>query len=68
MADQKALYESISRRGVEGARADSAKRQRAVIFALVGIILGVAIASQLIMGGNVQRSVRVDVSHGEEAR
>jgi hypothetical protein len=67
MADQKALYESISRRGAEGARSDSARRQRAVIFALVGILLAIAVATQLMTGGNAQRPTTVDLSHNTEA-
>ena len=63
MADQKALYESISRRGVEGSREASARRQRAVIFALVGIILAVAVASQFMIGSNAQRPTTTDLSH-----
>jgi hypothetical protein len=63
MADQKALYESLSRRGVEGAREDSARRQRIVIFALVGILLAIAVASQLMSGGNAQRPTSIVQSH-----
>jgi len=63
MADQKALYESISRRGVEGSRESSARRQRAVIFALVGILLAIAVASQFMTSGNAQRPTTVDLSH-----
>ncbi len=59
MADQKALYESLSRRGVEGARGDSARRQRIVIFAVVGILLVIAVASQLMGGGNSQRPTSI---------
>jgi hypothetical protein len=66
MADQKALYESISRRGAEGARSDSARRQRAVIFALVGILLAIAVATQLMTGGNTQRPTTVDLSPSTE--
>ena len=55
MADQRALYESISRRGVQGARAGSAQRQRVVIFALVGILLALAVASQFFVGGSTRR-------------
>jgi hypothetical protein len=66
MADQKALYESISRRGAEGARSDSARRQRAVIFALVGILLAVAVATQLMTGGSTQHPMPVDISHNTE--
>lgn len=67
MADQKALYESISRRGVEGARSDSARRQRAIIFALVGILLGLAVATQLMTNGTTQRPTAVDISHSPDA-
>jgi len=63
MADQKALYESISRRGVEGARMDSARRQRTVIFALVGILLALALAAQFMTAGSTQRPTVVDQSH-----
>lgn len=63
MADQKALYESISRRGVEGSREGSARRQRIVIFALVGLLLAVAVAGQLMSGGNAQRPTFIDQSH-----
>jgi hypothetical protein len=63
MAGEKALYESISRRGVQGSRAGSAQRQRAVIFALVGILLAMAVASQFMTGGNAQRPTTVDLSH-----
>ena len=63
MADQKALYESLSRRGVEGAREDSARRQRMVIFAVVGILLGIAVAAQLMSGGNGQRPTSIVQSH-----
>jgi hypothetical protein len=66
MADQKALYESISRRGAESARSDSARRQRAVIFALVGILLAIAVATQLRTRGNIQRPTAVDLSHNTE--
>jgi hypothetical protein len=59
MADQKALYESLSRRGVEGAREDSARRQRIVIFAVVGILLAIALYTQLMSGGNGQRPTSV---------
>jgi hypothetical protein len=59
MADQKALYESLSRRGVEGARGDSARRQRIVIFAVVGILLAIAVFTQLMSGGNGQRPTSV---------
>ena len=68
MADQKALYESISRRGVEGARSDSARRQRAVIFALVGILLAVAVATQFMTSGTAQHPTVVDQTHGTDAR
>jgi hypothetical protein len=63
MADQKALYESISRRGVRGSRAGSAQRQRLVIFAVVGILLAIAAASEFMTGGNAQRPATVDVLH-----
>jgi hypothetical protein len=63
MADQKALYESISRRGVQGSRADSAQRQRTVIFAVVGILLAIAVASQFMMGSSAQRPATIDLSH-----
>jgi hypothetical protein len=63
MADQKALYESLSRRGVEGAREDSARRQRVIIFAVVGILLGIAVASQIMGSGNVQRPTSIEQSH-----
>jgi len=63
MADQRALYESISRRGVQGARAGSAQRQRVVIFVLVGIILALAVASQFFIGGNAPRPATIDLSH-----
>jgi hypothetical protein len=63
MADQKALYESISRRGVVGSRSGSARRQRAIIFALVGILLAAALASQFMTSGNLQRPTTVDLSH-----
>ncbi|MGD0291232.1 MAG: hypothetical protein ABSC63_16445 [Candidatus Binataceae bacterium] len=66
MADQKALYESISRRGSEGARSDSARRQRTIIFALVGILLAIAVVTQLMTSGNAQRPVAVDPSHTSE--
>jgi hypothetical protein len=66
MADQKALYESISRRGAEGARSDSARRQRTLIFALVGILLAIAVATQLMTGGNAQRPMTVNPSHISE--
>jgi hypothetical protein len=66
MADQKALYESISRRGAEGARSDSARRQRTVIFALFGILLAIAVATQLMTSGNAQRPATVDPSHTSE--
>jgi hypothetical protein len=59
MADQKALYESLSRRGVEGAREDSARRQRVIIFAVVGILLAIAVAFQLMSGGNGQRPTSI---------
>jgi len=63
MASQRALYESISRRGAEGTRAGSAWRPRAVIFALVGIILAAAVASDFLTGGAAQRPTMVDQSH-----
>ena len=59
MADQKALYESLSRRGVEGAREDLARRQRIVIFAIVGVLLAIAVATQLMGGGNGQRPTSI---------
>lgn len=59
MADQKALYQSLSRRGVEGAREDSARRQRVIIFAVVGILLAIAVATQLMSGGNGQRPTSI---------
>ena len=59
MADQKALYESLSRRGVEGAREDSARRQRVIIFAVVGILLGIAVATQIMGSGNAQRPTSI---------
>jgi hypothetical protein len=68
MADQKALYESISRRGVEGSREASARRQRAVIFALVGLLLAAAAASLFVTGGNAQRPTTVDLSHNTDTR
>lgn len=67
MADQKALYESISRRGVESARSDSARRQRTVIFALVGILLAVAVAAQFMTSGTAQHPTAVDHSNTTEA-
>jgi hypothetical protein len=54
MADQKALYESLSRRGVEGSRDAAARRQRTVIFALIGILLAVAVATQFMTSGSGQ--------------
>lgn len=60
MADQKALYESISRRGVEGARSDSARRQRTVLFALVGILLVVAVATQFMTSGTTQHPTAIE--------
>jgi hypothetical protein len=63
MADQKMLYDSLSRRGVEGARSGSAPRQRAVIFAVVGILLALAVASQFMTRGNAQHPTTIDLSH-----
>lgn len=42
MADRKAILESMSRRGLVDSRETTAKRQRIVIFALVGLILAAA--------------------------
>jgi hypothetical protein len=64
MADPKMLYDSLSRRGAEGARSGSARRQRAVVFALVGILLAIALASQFMTSGNDQHPTTVvDLSH-----
>ena len=60
MADQRALYESISRRGIEGAGAGSARRQRVVIFALVGVFLAIAVATQFMNTGSVQHPLVVE--------
>jgi len=68
MADQKALYESLSRRGVEGAREDSARRQRIIIFVVVGILLAIAVATQLMSGGNGQRPTSIEQSHDAGTR
>ena len=70
MADQKALYESISRRGVEGSREASARRQRTVMFVLVGLLLAVAAASLFVTGGNAQRptTMTIDLSHNTDMR
>ncbi len=57
MADQRALYESLSRRGVEGSREGAARRQRTVIFALIGILLAIAVATQFMTSGNGQHPV-----------
>lgn len=62
MADQKALYESISRRGIEESREGSARRQRLIIFVLVGLLLAVAVASQFMTSGNAQRPTAIDQS------
>jgi hypothetical protein len=68
MADQKALCESISRRGVEGLREASARRQRTVMIVLVGLLLAVAAASLFVTGGDVQRPTTIDLSHNTHTR
>ena len=57
MADQRALYESLSRRGVAGSREGAARRQRTVIFALIGILMAVAVATQFMTSGKGQHPV-----------
>jgi hypothetical protein len=68
MADQKMLYESISRRGMEASRGTSARRQRLVIFAVVGLLLAMAVASQFVMKGNAQRPAMIGQSQGLSSR
>ncbi len=42
MADRKAIIDSMSRRGLLDSRETAAKRQRVIIFAIVGLILAAA--------------------------
>ena len=62
MADPRALYESMSRRGIEGSRADAARRRRAVILALVGIFLVIAVATQFMNAGSARHPMVVEQS------
>lgn len=64
MADRKAILESMSRRGLLDSRETSAKRQRIVLFALVGLIL--AAAAYVQFGGAIvpAAQTRADSSQG----
>ncbi len=64
MADRKAILEAMNRRDPSGVREAAAKRQRVVIFALVGLILAAAAYIQFGDSAAAAGRVRADSSPG----
>jgi hypothetical protein len=60
MADHKAVFESMSRRGVVNAREGAAKRQRVLFFTVVGIIVVAMGLTQFWSAGRVQHPTSTD--------